>query len=113
MPYDDPDPQDPNILVGVRVPGDPSALREMATAFAEEFAALGFDEADLMALFRRPFYAGAHQALRLLGEGAILEIVRESLSVWGLRRIVVRDRPQDGGAEPPGLIRIATRTRRP
>ena len=98
MPYDDPDPQDPNVLVGVSVPatGDVAhSMREMAYAFAEEFASLGYDEHRLLSLFRRPFYAGAHKAFQVLGEAEISKIVRESLSAWGGYRIVVRDTEED------------------
>ena len=98
MPYNDPDPQDPNVLVGVSLPatGDGAhAMREMAYAFAEEFAVLGHDESQLMSLFRRPFYAGAHQAFQVLGEAEISKIIRESLGVWGGYRIVIRDTKED------------------
>ena len=98
MPYEDPDPQDPNVLVGVSVPatGDVAhSMREMAYAFAEEFASLGYDEHRLLSLFRRPFYAGAHKAFQVLGEAEISKIVRESLSAWGGYRIVVRDTKED------------------
>ena len=91
MPYDDPDPEDPNVLVGVSLPADRESIREMARAFAEEFAALGFDEARLAALFQQPFYAGAHRALKVLGQDEITGIIRESLQVWGRFRVVVRD----------------------
>ncbi len=98
MPYDDPDPQDPNVLVGVSVPapgGVAHAMREMAYTFAEEFAALGYDEQRLSSLFQRPFYAGAHQAFQVLGEAEIRKIIQESLSAWGGYRIVVRDAKDD------------------
>ena len=91
MPYGDPDPEDPNVLVGVSLPAGREATVEMARVFAEEFAAMGFDEERLWALFRRPFYAGAHRALRLLGEESIGGIIRESLAVRGACRVVVRD----------------------
>ena len=103
MPYGDPDPQDPNMLVGVSVPADPEAVREMAYAFAEEFAALGFDERRLLALFKQPFYAGPHRAYRALGETAIRSIIAESIGVWGRMRTVVKV------PEPPaGLQHIAS-----
>jgi len=38
MPFQDPDPTDPNMLVGVVLPADAEATREMAYVFAEEFA---------------------------------------------------------------------------
>ena len=109
MPYDDPDPEDPNVLVGVELPADAGSTRQMAWAFAEEFAALGFDEGKLLALFAQPFYAGAHQALQILGEEEIRTIVRKSLSVWGRYRVTVKDadeRPEDHGDR---LIQILSR----
>ena len=106
MPYDDPDPEDPNVLVGVALPADRAAIREMAYTFAEGFAGLGFDERKLMALFRQPFYAGAHQALQALGEPEIERIVRESLRVWGGYRVVVKDAAEERDERGAGPIRI-------
>lgn len=106
MPYDDPDPQDPQELVGVELPGDEGVTRKMAEAFADEFAQLGHTRAQILALFRAPFYAGAYQAWQLLGEDAIARIVDESLSVWGRVRCVVTDAPDDEIAiKPLRLIR--------
>ena len=91
MPYDDPEPDDPHVLVGVSLPGDASATREMAEAFSDEFAQMGFDRDQILRLFRTPFYAGAHAALQLLGEPEVGSIVDESLRVFGTQRYVVRD----------------------
>ena len=90
MPYDEPDPQDPMMLVGVGLPSGPGAQREMAWAFAEEFARLGYGETQILALFRRPFYAGAFGAWRELGEEEVRAIVRETVAVWGRVRPVDR-----------------------
>src|SRR3990172_3512997 len=94
MPYDDPDPQDPTLLVGVTLPGDADTQREMAGVFADEFARLGFDADGILELFHNPFYAGAHQALNDLGEEEIRRLVAEAAGVWGRLRSVVRDAPQ-------------------
>ncbi len=93
MPYDDPDRSDPNALVGVEVPGDADSSREMAWAFAEEFASLGYGEEQLWRLFANPHYGGAHRALVELGEAEVRRIVRESLDAFGRVRFVVRDAP--------------------
>ena len=90
MPYNDPDPTDPNVLVGVVLPADAEAMREMAYVFAEEFVRMGYDGKFLLALFQNPLYAGAHGAYRTLGEEAILTIIDECLAAWG--GIVIRDR---------------------
>lgn len=91
MPLRDPDPSDPNILVGVALPADADTARDMAYVFAEEFARLGYDRAGLLKLFKDPYYAGAHDALRDLGEQAVAGIIDECLAVWGRHRIVVQD----------------------
>jgi hypothetical protein len=83
MPYGDPAPSDPNILVGVSLPADEGAVSEMAYVFAEEFARMGFDERQLLKVFKNPFYAGAHQAYCALGEQAVRRIIEECVGVWG------------------------------
>ncbi len=89
MPFHDPDPTDPNMLVGVVLPSNEEATREMAYVFAEEFARMGFDAQGIANLFRDPFYAGAHQVYRALGAEAVGEIVRECVAVWGRRNTVM------------------------
>ena len=101
MPYDDPEPDDPQLLVGVELPGDEAVTREMAAAFADEFAQLGFTRSQILALYRRHDYAGAHQAWRLLGEDEIARLVDESLAVWGRFRVVVTDGVEDYAAPQP------------
>ncbi len=91
MPYGDPDPQDPSMLVGVSVTLDCEAVREMAYAFAEEYSLLGYDEKRLLALFHEPSYTGPHRALSILGEEEIRSIVAESVECWGRVRVIVRE----------------------
>ena len=99
MPYDDPEPDDPNELRGVELPGDEAVTLEMAAAFADEFAQLGFTRPQILGLFRRAEYTGAHQAWTLLGEDAIGKLVDESLAVWGRFTCVVTD-SADHDVEP-------------
>ena len=99
MPYDDPEADDPQELVGVELPGDETVTLEMAAAFADEFAQLGFTRPQILGLFRRAEYTGAYQAWTLLGEAAIATLVDESLAVWGRVRSVVTDSVDD--AETP------------
>jgi hypothetical protein len=93
MPYEDADPQDPLLLVGVELPGSATQQHEMVAVFAEEFARLGFSEERIMRLFTSPAYAAAHRALNDLGEGEIRALVREACEVWGRVRIVDREAP--------------------
>ena len=98
MPYDDPDPQDPMMLVGVALPADRATQIEMAYAFAEEFTRLGYGERQVMSLFREPFYAGANGLYKELGEGEVEAIVRETAATWGRMRVVVHDAAPCAGA---------------
>jgi hypothetical protein len=91
MPYDDPDPTDPQVLVGVALPSSEEATREMAYVFAEEFARMGFDAQRVLSLFRDPFYAGAHGAYCSLGEESIRSIVEECIAVWGRSAARIQD----------------------
>ena len=77
MPYNEPDPEDPNMLVGMALPASAESDREMAWCFAEEFARMGFTRERLMGLFTNPFYAGAFRALKALGQTEIQRIVDE------------------------------------
>jgi hypothetical protein len=82
MPYGEPDPTDPSVLVGVALPADRDATRDMAWVFAEEFARMGFGAPRILGLFRSPFYAGAHGALQVLGEPEITAIIEECVGVF-------------------------------
>ena len=96
MPYDDPDPSDPEMLVGVMLPSGPEAMRDMAYVFAEEFARMGYGREQILSLFRNPFYAGAHGAYRALGPDAVAAIVDECVAVWGRAKPVLRaGRPEE------------------
>jgi hypothetical protein len=91
MPHGRPDPADPNILVGIRLPADEGGLVEMAYTFAEEFAALGHDRDRILRMFRNPRFGGPHAAYRALGEGIVLGIVAECVRVFGHTRVVLED----------------------
>jgi hypothetical protein len=78
---------DPMELVGVVLPADAEATRDMAYVFAEEFARLGFDSRRILRLFRQPFYAAAYQAYCALGEDAVRRIIEECTQIWGRVRI--------------------------
>jgi hypothetical protein len=101
MPYEDPEPEDPQELVGVELPGDETVTYEMASAFAEELAQLGYTRPQILALFRKAEYSGAHQAWTLLGEEAIVRLVDESVSVWGRFTCVVTDGADDDAVTQP------------
>ena len=91
MPFKDPDPADPNMLVGVILSADAEATRDMAYVIAEEFARLGYTRELLLSLFKNPFYGGAHGAYRALGEAEILAIIEECVNAWGKARFSILD----------------------
>jgi len=93
MPFKDPDPSDPNMLVGVVLAADAEATRDMAYVFAEEFARMGYSREQLLWLFKNPFYGGAHGAYRALGEDETLAIIDECLAVWGNVTVTIQDVP--------------------
>jgi hypothetical protein len=85
MPYNEPDPTDPNVLVRVELQTDENTTLEMAYVFAEEFARLGFDKEKILGIFKRPFYAGAYKAYSELGHEKIEKVIDECISIWGRR----------------------------
>ena len=104
MPYNDPDPTDPSILIGVALPTDADATVDMAYVFAEEFARMGYDADRLMRLFKNPFYAGAHDAYRTLGDAAVRRIVGECVGAWGSLRVVEQDSGDGPGEGEEALL---------
>lgn len=95
MPYKDPDPTDPSMLVGVVLPAEAETMTDMAYVFAEEFARLGYDKTALLWLFKNPRYAGAHGAYQALGEEAVRTIVDECIAAWGGVRFVTTDNGEE------------------
>ena len=93
MPYDDPDPTDPQVLVGVALPSSEEATREMVYVYAEEFARMGMDAHGVLSLFTNPFYTGAHQIYQALGADAVQGIVEECVAVWGRSATRIHDAP--------------------
>jgi hypothetical protein len=86
MPHGDPDPTDPLTLTGVEVPAEEGDVLAMAKGFAEEFAAQGWDEPRLVAMFKASFYLGPHLAWRQLGEARIRGICAEAVRPWNRLR---------------------------
>ena len=71
------EPDDPTELVGVRLAAAPDerAWEEMAAAFIEEFALMGWGRERTERLFANPRFAGPHGALRALGAERIRALV--------------------------------------
>jgi len=80
-PLRDPDAEDPLEIVGVVLdrPIDTEALDAMARTFVEEYALMGWPPKRILDMFRRPFYAGAHDAYERLGEERIKALIEETV----------------------------------
>ena len=103
MTWQEPEAEDPQVLVGVGLPGGEESVREMTAAFADEFAQLGLPRERILELFASPCYAGAHQAWLALGAAEVTRMVEESLAVYGRRRLGVLDADEEA---PPSARRV-------
>jgi hypothetical protein len=65
---------------------DDSAMVEMAEAFIDEYARLGFDENRILHMFDTKGYAGPYMATTALGKPRIRAMVKYVLARWGGRR---------------------------
>jgi hypothetical protein len=75
---------DPYNLHGIEVPGDPQFMLRM---LVEEYARMGWDGERLLALFRDPFYQGAHGLWRHFGEAELRKRVAALLTRTGVIRV--------------------------
>jgi hypothetical protein len=83
MPLHEPDAEDPMELMGMEIwVDDPNATSTMVECFAQEFASLGYDEEEILALFANPFYGAAHNAYLALGEAPTRTIVATAVAPW-------------------------------
>jgi hypothetical protein len=106
MPYHEPDPTDPTLLVGTEVGATRGEIEEMATAFAAELAQLGHTREAIVALFRTPAYAGPNLAWRTLGEARLVTLVEEAAAFWGRCRVRVEEPAAASARIAPQLLKI-------
>lgn len=83
------DADDPMGLVAIGV--DDGDLEVQATYLVEEFVRMGMGDAQLIVLFRNPFYAGAHAIWRARGEAWVTALVARVRAQWGQPRYTVRE----------------------
>ena len=80
------EPDDPMALVAVGADGDPEL---QARCLVEEFVRLGTGDGQILAMFRSPFYAGAHALYRARGEAWVRAVIAEARARWGRPRFTV------------------------
>ncbi len=87
---------DPLDLVGTVVPGGDLDL--LARCFIEEYAAMGYGGAQILALFRDPVYVAIHPVYQSKGEEAVRRLIQEVLAECGVFRVsesVAEKRPHN------------------
>ena len=74
------DPEDPEELVGVAIPGGDTD--QQLECIVQEYLLMGWAFQQIMVLFRSPHYAATHQIYRQKGEGYIKDRVHQLVSQW-------------------------------
>jgi hypothetical protein len=103
MTYREPEAEDPQVLVGVELPGSEDTVVDMAYAFAEELASMGHPAEAILSIFENPEYGAPHRALLALGADRIRVIVSECAGLYAKVRFTVVD-----GPAPDDLVQIGS-----
>jgi hypothetical protein len=103
----DVEPEDPMELVATRVRGDPDVMLE---CMVQEFAWMGWDEGQLLELFRSPEYPVLNQLLAHFGEAAIRTRVGAQLDQMGVFHVseTIAPDPEPEEEHEPELIEVGT-----
>jgi hypothetical protein len=86
------EPDDPMGLVAVDVPA--GELDLMAECLVDEYVRLGTTDAQLLAIFKNPFFAGAHALYRARGEEHIKAVIARVRQQWGQPRFTTTERTE-------------------
>jgi hypothetical protein len=70
-------------LTAVAIPTDEDGLLLMARCFIEEFVRMGFDDAQILRLFKNPVYSGTHMVFEQRGEAFVRELIASVRDQWG------------------------------
>ncbi len=93
------EPDDPWELNACELPGRPEVMLRM---IVEEYARLGFDAQQLVALARHPFYAGLHGLWLHFGEQRLRDEVQQIVARTGVMRV-----RETASHPPPVLVQIS------
>ena len=101
------EPDDPMTLHATPAPGDPEV---MLRCLVQEYAWMGWDGEQILALFHDPFYPALHSLLQLCGENGLRERLTALLGQTGVFRVreSVRESPEPAESEPP-LVELGIR----
>ena len=91
------EPEDPNELVGVSVPGGHSD--EVLDGIVREYLLMGWTEREIKFLFRSPNYGATHQIFRQLGEDQVNGRIRDMAEEWSKGWLRTQEPSQPKGDE--------------
>ena len=74
------DPEDPEELVGVAIPGGDAD--QQLDCIVQEYLLMGWGFQQIMVLFRSPHYGATHQIYRQKGEGQVKDRVQQLVTQW-------------------------------
>lgn len=83
MPKDEFDFQDPFELNGFALLTEEDTTDDMTECFIEEFMHLGYNHAQLLALFRNRHYIGMNMVLQNRGEPYVRDMIQQTFARWG------------------------------
>ena len=91
------EPEDPNELVAVSVPGGNSD--QVLDGLVQEYLLMGWTEWEIKILFRSPYYGATHQLFREKGEAQVNERIHDLAEQWNQGWIKSREPSQLKGDE--------------
>ncbi|MEK7685779.1 MAG: hypothetical protein AAB466_10185 [Verrucomicrobiota bacterium] len=83
MPKDEFDSEDPMELNAMGVLTSEDTTEPMTECFIEEFMRLGYNDKQILALFRNPHYTGLNMVLQNRGEAFVRDAISEVFARWG------------------------------
>jgi hypothetical protein len=100
--------EDPMELMANPVQGDPDLMLQ---CLLQEYAWMGWDADQILALFHNPAYPVPQQLLELVGEAMVRQRVQEVVGQAGVVgfREFIDDEPEPDEEHEPVLIQLSTR----
>ena len=83
MPKDEFDFEDPMELSGVALATEEDTTDAMCECFVEEFMRMGYNDRQILALFRNPHYIGMNMVLQNRGELFVRDFIAGTFARWG------------------------------
>jgi hypothetical protein len=94
-------PDDPLLMTGVEVPGDPDLMLRL---LVEEYARIGWTAEAMMQLARDPNYQAFYGLKRLFGEEELSERISHILARCGVLRVTTTEKESE--PSPGQLVQI-------